>query len=85
MEEILDAAIKALAHRHVFPLVMRRVELFHVETADLQRCIHIQVLVEWRYCARGLATSVIEFRWTSVLQFGYLRGFTVIDDELHGL
>lgn len=80
VEEILNTAVEALAHRHVFPLVVRRIELFHVETADLQRCVHVQVLVEWRYCARGLATSVIEFRRASVLQLGYLRGFAVIDD-----
>lgn len=85
VEEILDTAVEALAHRHVLPLVVRRVELLHVETADLQRCVHVQVLVEGRYCARGLAASVVEFRRSSILQLGYLRGFAVVDDELHSL
>jgi len=85
VEQILDAAVEALAERHVLPLVMRRVELLHVETADLQRCVYVQILVEWRYRARSLATGVVEFWRTSILQLGYLRGFAVVDDELHGL
>lgn len=85
VEEILDTAIEALAHRHVLPLVVRRIELLYVETADLQRCVHVQVLVERRNCAGGLAASIVEFRRTSILQLGYLRGFAVVDDELHSL
>lgn len=68
VEEILDAAVEALAHRHVLPLVVRRVELLHIETADLQRRVHVQVLIERRYYTRGLATGIVEFRRASVLQ-----------------
>lgn len=85
VKEILDTAVEALAHRHVLPLIVRRIELLDIETADLQRCIHIQVLVERRYCTRGLATGVVEFRRASILQLGYLRGFAVVDDELYSL
>lgn len=85
MEEILDTAVEALAHRHVLPLVVRRVELLDVETADLQRCVYIQVLVEWWHRALSLTTGVVEFGRATILQLGYLRGLTVIDDELNGL
>jgi hypothetical protein len=64
---------------------VRRVELFDVQAADLQRRVHVQVLVERRHCARSLTTRVVEFGRTAVLQLGNLRGFAVVDDELDGL
>lgn len=85
VEEILDTTVEALAHWHVLPLIVRRIELLYIETTYLQRCIHIQVLVERRYCTRSLTTSVVEFRRASILQLRYLRGFAVVDDELYSL
>jgi len=85
VEEVLDAAVEALAYRHVLPLVVRRIELFDVQAADLQRRIHVQVLVEWRHCACSLTTRIVEFGRTAVLQLGNLGGFAVVDDELDGL
>jgi len=85
VEKVLNAAVEALAYRHVLPLVVRRVELFDVQAADLQRRVHVQVLVERRHCARSLTTRVVELGRTAILQLGNLRGFAVVDDELDGL
>ncbi|KYN00797.1 hypothetical protein ALC62_08480 [Cyphomyrmex costatus] len=83
VEQILDATVEAFAHRHMFPLVMRWIELLYVETADLQRCVYVQVLVERGYSSRSLTTGIIEFWRASILQLRYFRGFAVVDDELH--
>lgn len=41
VEEVLNAAIKALADWHIFPLVVRWIELLHIKTANLQWRVHV--------------------------------------------
>jgi len=56
VEYIFYTAIKAFAHRHILPMVMCGVKLFNIKSSKLQRCIHIQVLIERWHCVMCLTT-----------------------------
>lgn len=62
-------------------MVMCGIEVLYVSAADLQRRIDVQVLVERRYGALGLARGIVEFRMGTVLEFGNVRRTTVVHHQ----
>ena len=51
LHHVAHAAVEALAVRYVRPAERRRVQRRVRHAADLQRCVHIQILVERRHHA----------------------------------
>ena len=61
VEDILYTALETLPGGHVLPVIMHRVELLDEQATQLQRRIHIQVLVEGRNRTGSLAVRIVEF------------------------
>jgi len=78
---VFDASVEPLSVRGVLPMIKSRIEVLYVSTADLQRRIDVQVLVERRYRALSLTRRIVELRMGTVFEFGNIRRATVVDNQ----
>lgn len=78
---VFDASVETLSIRGVLPMVKNGIEVLYVSTADLQRRIDVQVLVERRYHALSLARRIVELRMGTVFEFGNVSRTTVVDHQ----
>lgn len=78
MVNVFDTSVESFAVRGVLPMVMSRIEILHVPSADLQRRVDVQVLVERRNRTLGLARRVVELWMGTVFEFGNVRRTTVV-------
>ena len=67
------------------PLELQRVEALGRHTTDLQRRVHVEVLVEGRDLARGLAVDVVELGRRAVLVLHHGGRLAEVDDHAHVL
>lgn len=81
MIDVFDAAIETFAVRGVLPVIVCGVKVLYVPAANLQRRVDVQVLVERRYRALGLARGIVKFRMRTVFQFGNVRRTAVVHHQ----
>lgn len=79
--DIFDAAVEPFSVWGGLPMIVSRIEVLHVPAADLQRRIDVQVLIEWWYCALGLARGIVELWMRTVFQFGDVRRTAVVHHQ----
>ena len=80
---IPDASVERLPERRVTPLELQRVEALRRHAADLQRRVHVEVLVEGRDLAGGLAVDVVELGRRAVLVLHHGGRLAEVDDHAH--
>ena len=82
---IPDASVERLPERRVTPLELQRVEALRRHATDLQRRVHVEVLVEGRDLAGGLAVDVVELGRRAVLVLHHGGRLAEVDDHAHVL
>ena len=85
VNDIPDATVEGLAQRSMAPAVIARFKAFSRHTANLQRCVDIQIFVEGRNRPFDLAVAVVQLSGSAVFEFEDGGRFAKVDDHADGL